>query len=59
MVSSLPPVVDHVRVVPTAAALVAARSLGAGGARLIRYGNSAAASGDDRRVVGYAGYVVR
>jgi AmmeMemoRadiSam system protein B len=46
-------------VVPTTVALVAARALGAAGARLVRYGTSAEVSGDASRVVGYAGYVVR
>ncbi|HMJ13352.1 MAG TPA: AmmeMemoRadiSam system protein B [Polyangiaceae bacterium] len=44
--------------VPTTVALVAARKLGAAGARLIEYGNSGAVSGDFDQVVGYAGLVV-
>ncbi len=45
-------------VVPTAAMLVAARRLGARGAELVRYATSGDASGDYRRVVGYAGILV-
>ncbi len=45
--------------VPTAVMLEAARRLGATGAELVRYTTSAEASGDTRRVVGYAGVVVR
>ncbi|MCO5172078.1 MAG: AmmeMemoRadiSam system protein B [Planctomycetes bacterium] len=44
---------------PTAVALQAARRLGATRAELARYGHSGEVSGDDRRVVGYAGVVVR
>jgi AmmeMemoRadiSam system protein B len=44
--------------IPTAAVLAAARALGAKSAELVRYGNSGEASGDDDRVVGYAGLVV-
>jgi AmmeMemoRadiSam system protein B len=40
---------------PTAAALVAAQSLGASGAELVRYQTSGDASGDYDQVVGYAG----
>jgi AmmeMemoRadiSam system protein B len=45
-------------VIPVTAALFAARLLGASRAELIRYTTSAEASGDTRRVVGYAGLVV-
>jgi hypothetical protein len=45
-------------VVPVTAALFAARALGAASARLVRYTTSAEASGDERRVVGYAGIVI-
>lgn len=45
-------------VVPTAVMLVAARELGAGGAKLVRYATSGDVSGDRRQVVGYAGIVV-
>jgi hypothetical protein len=44
---------------PTAAVLVAAKALGATSAELVRYGNSGETSGDTRRVVGYAGVVIR
>jgi MEMO1 family protein len=44
---------------PTTVALFAARSLGATRAELVRYGHSGERSGDDARVVGYAGVVVR
>lgn len=44
---------------PTAVALQAARLLGATTAELVRYGHSGEVSGDLRRVVGYAGVVVR
>jgi len=40
---------------PTAAALVAAKELGATRAELVRYGTSGDRTGDDREVVGYAG----
>ena len=45
--------------VPTAVMLEAAHRLGASDAELVRYTTSAEASGDTRRVVGYAGVVVR
>lgn len=40
---------------PTAAALVAAKALGAEKAELVRYGTSGDRTGDDRQVVAYAG----
>jgi AmmeMemoRadiSam system protein B len=43
---------------PAAAVLYAARRLGATGARVVRYATSAEASGDFRRVVGYAGVII-
>jgi MEMO1 family protein len=43
---------------PTAAAIEAATALGATTATLARYGHSGEVSGDDRRVVGYAGVVI-
>jgi AmmeMemoRadiSam system protein B len=43
-------------VLPTAAALVAAVSLGATNAELIAYATSGDVTGDDREVVGYAGF---
>ncbi|MBI3609469.1 MAG: AmmeMemoRadiSam system protein B [Nitrospirae bacterium] len=43
---------------PTAAALFAARRLGAGRARLVRYMTSGETSGDYDQVVGYAGLVI-
>lgn len=46
-------------IVPTTAALVAARALGATSAQRVGYGNSGDASGDYSRVVGYTGYVIR
>lgn len=46
-------------VLPTTAALFAARALGATEAELVRYGNSGERSGDYDRVVGYAGVLVR
>lgn len=46
-------------VLPTTAALFAARALGAREAELVRYGNSGEQSGDHERVVGYAGVLVR
>ena len=55
-------VVDHdismCGVVPVTAALFAAKLLGASSAELVRYTTSAEASGDTRRVVGYAGIVI-
>jgi MEMO1 family protein len=45
-------------VVPTTVMLVAARALGATRAELVRYAHSGEVSGDDRRVVGYAGLLV-
>ena len=45
-------------VIPVTAALFAAKALGATSAELVRYTTSAEASGDSRRVVGYAGIVV-
>ncbi|MBM3312161.1 MAG: AmmeMemoRadiSam system protein B, partial [Candidatus Aminicenantes bacterium] len=45
-------------VLPTAAALFAARILGAGRAELIRYATSGDVTGDDREVVAYAGLVI-
>jgi AmmeMemoRadiSam system protein B len=46
-------------VMPTTAALGAALALGAETAELVEYTTSARASGDSRRVVGYAGIIVR
>jgi len=46
-------------IVPATVMLLAARARGATSAELVRYGNSGDVSGDDRRVVGYAGVVVR
>lgn len=46
-------------VVPTTAALFAARALGATEAERVRYGHSGQTSGDHHRVVGYAGVLVR
>jgi AmmeMemoRadiSam system protein B len=46
-------------IVPATVMLLAARARGATSAELVRYGNSGDVSGDDRRVVGYAGIVVR
>lgn len=46
-------------VVPTTVALFAANALGAARAQLVRYGHSGEVSGDDDRVVGYAGVLVR
>lgn len=43
---------------PTVAVLVACKDMGAISGRLIRYTNSGEASGDDSRVVAYAGIVV-
>ena len=45
--------------VPATVMLVAALELGARRAELVRYSNSAEASGDASSVVGYAGVVVR
>jgi hypothetical protein len=45
--------------IPTTCALFAALDLGAKTAELIRYGHSGETSGDDSRVVGYAGLLVR
>jgi hypothetical protein len=45
-------------VLPATAVLEAARRLGASRARLVDYGTSADASGDTRRVVGYAGVTI-
>jgi AmmeMemoRadiSam system protein B len=46
-------------VIPATVMLVAARALGARTAERIRYAHSGEVSGDDTRVVGYAGVVVR
>jgi AmmeMemoRadiSam system protein B len=46
-------------VIPTVVMLLAARALGAREAELVRYAHSGEVSGDDDRVVGYAGVVVR
>lgn len=43
---------------PAMAVLHAARALGAGGARLVRYATSADAGGERSRVVGYAGILI-
>lgn len=43
---------------PTVAALVAARERGASRADLVRYATSGEITGDDREVVGYAGFTV-
>jgi len=43
---------------PVAAMLVAARGLEAQGAELIAYATSAETSGDEERVVGYAGVLI-
>jgi AmmeMemoRadiSam system protein B len=45
-------------IVPATVMLVAARRLGASRAELVRYGHSGETTGDDDRVVGYAGIVV-
>jgi AmmeMemoRadiSam system protein B len=45
-------------IIPTTVMLYAARALGATRATLVRYANSGEASGDLRRVVGYAGVIV-
>jgi MEMO1 family protein len=44
---------------PTVAMLTAARRLGSTGTELVRYANSGDVSGDRKRVVGYAGIIVR
>jgi AmmeMemoRadiSam system protein B len=46
-------------VIPTTIALLAAKELGAKQARLVRYTDSGAASGDTDQVVGYAGLIIR
>ncbi len=46
-------------VIPAVVMLLAARALGARSAELVRYAHSGEVSGDDDRVVGYAGVVVR
>jgi AmmeMemoRadiSam system protein B len=46
-------------IIPAVVMLLAARALGARSAELIRYAHSGEVSGDDERVVGYAGVVVR
>jgi AmmeMemoRadiSam system protein B len=46
-------------VVPTTVMLLAAVARGATSAELVRYGHSGEVSGDDARVVGYAGVIVR
>jgi AmmeMemoRadiSam system protein B len=46
-------------VVPATVMLVAARARGATWAELVRYGHSGEVNGDEARVVGYAGVVVR
>ncbi len=46
-------------VIPAVVMLLAARALGARTAELVRYAHSGEVSGDDERVVGYAGVVVR
>lgn len=45
-------------VIPTVIALVAALSNGADQARLVRYTDSGAVSGDTEQVVGYAGFII-
>ncbi len=45
-------------IIPATVMLVAARALGASRAELVRYGHSGEVSGDDDRVVGYAGMLV-
>lgn len=45
-------------VIPTTVALVAAKALGAKTGKLVRYGHSGETSGDLKRVVGYAGFVI-
>jgi MEMO1 family protein len=46
-------------IVPAVVMLLAARALGARTAELVRYAHSGEVNGDDERVVGYAGVVVR
>jgi AmmeMemoRadiSam system protein B len=46
-------------VVPAVVMVLAARALGARRAELVRYAHSGEVSGDDDRVVGYAGVVIR
>jgi AmmeMemoRadiSam system protein B len=46
-------------IIPAVVMLLAARALGARSATLVRYAHSGEVSGDDERVVGYAGVVVR
>jgi len=46
-------------IVPATVMLVAARALGATRAELVRYAHSGEVNGDVRRVVGYAGVIVR
>jgi AmmeMemoRadiSam system protein B len=46
-------------VIPAVVMLLAARALGARTAELVRYAHSGEVSGDDERVVGYAGVVIR
>jgi AmmeMemoRadiSam system protein B len=46
-------------IIPAVVMLLAARALGARSAELARYAHSGEVSGDDERVVGYAGVVVR
>lgn len=46
-------------VIPTTAALAAARELGLRDAKLVRYGNSGETSGDFSSVVGYASVMIR
>lgn len=46
-------------IIPTVVLLLAARALGAREAELVRHAHSGEVSGDDDRVVGYAGVVVR
>jgi AmmeMemoRadiSam system protein B len=46
-------------IIPAVVMVLAARALGARAAELVRYAHSGEVSGDDERVVGYAGVVVR
>ncbi len=46
-------------IIPAVVMLLAARALGARSAELVRYAHSGEVSGDDERVVGYAGVIVR
>lgn len=46
-------------IIPAVVMLLAARELGARSAELVRYAHSGEVSGDDDRVVGYAGVVIR